>query len=451
MTSLAQRLTLAFAAFVMAGSVALVLWLGAEERRKSRESFAAVAETNAHFIGAQKLPLTERTAEALSDVLGVTVQFYRPAAEPSWIPGGRFVLDPKRSGLNEPPPPVDIRPGFQTIDGFWELAAAETQPDAWLVLLRKGDSELVHTPTLIALGVFWALSIALAGVLARGIVRPLRAMAERLPRIAEETGGVPTPESAREDEIGQLARAYSETHAQLLSERRAREQAERLATLGRMATGLAHEINNPVTAIKLHTQLLEAEIGPGHKERTEIILAESGRIESLVSQWMFLARPQPPETAELDLRDLVEAAVKTHAPAATYAGVTITNATSVGLLVKADRRRLAQVFANVLTNAIHATASRGGTVKITSAHNGDMIELTICDTGPGFSSSALERATELFFSEKEGGMGIGLNVAAEILRAHGGDLRLANNPAGGAAVTLFLPAFQRDPHSTSHP
>src|SRR5688572_20027184 len=114
MTSLAQRVTLAFAAFVMAGSVALALWLGAEERRKSRESFLELAETNAHFIRAQNLPLTERTAAALSDVLGVMVQFHRPATEPVWIPGGQFALA-KLMAPNEKPQQIAIRPGFQTI------------------------------------------------------------------------------------------------------------------------------------------------------------------------------------------------------------------------------------------------------------------------------------------------------------------------------------------------
>jgi signal transduction histidine kinase len=451
MTSLAQRVTVAFAAFVMAGSVALVLWLGAEERRKSRESFVEVARTNAHFIRAQNLPLTERTAKALSDVLGVTVQFYRPASTPMWIPGDRFALDPKLSGPDDQPYPIEIRPGFQTIAGFWELAVAEAQPGGWLVLLRKGERGMVHSRTLVALGVFWALSIALAWVLARGIVRPLRALAERLPRIADESNGPPGPENERQDEIGQLARAYANTHAQLVSERRARAQSERLATLGRMATGLAHEINNPVAAIKLHAQLLEAEAGPAHQERVEIIISESGRIESLVSQWMFLARPNPPETAVMDLGELVSSAVKIHAPAAAHANVTITNETADGLFVKADRRRLMQALVNVLTNATHATAARGGTVRISSVRNDGAIELTIRDNGPGFSTNALERATELFFSEKEGGMGIGLNVAAEILRAHGGDLRLANDPSGGAAVTLILAAQTSPPLSTSSP
>ena len=113
--------------------------------------------------------------------------------------------------------------------------------------------------TFAVLGVFWALSLALAWALAGGIVGPLRRLAHRLPRIADDTSEPALPEASRPDEIGQLARAYLDTRTALAAERRAREQAERLATLGRMATGLAHEINNPVAAIKLHAQLLETD------------------------------------------------------------------------------------------------------------------------------------------------------------------------------------------------
>jgi signal transduction histidine kinase len=300
-------------------------------------------------------------------------------------------------------------------------------------------SWLFQTRTLLILAAFWALSLALAWAVARGIVRPLRTFAARLPRIAEASTE-PLPEAERADEIGQLARAYAETRAQLVAERTAREQAERLATLGRMATGLAHEINNPVAAIKLHAQLLEGEVEDVPPERLEIIVSECGKIESLVSQWMFLARPQPPQTAVCDLAEIVSACLRANGPAAAHAKVRMVNQLPPELFAKMDRRRISQAVTNVIVNAIHAMAGSSGTLMVSAERpNPSSIDLRFSDTGGGFSAEALARATELFFSEKEGGMGIGLSVSAEILRAHGGELLLGNT-AGGAVVTLKMPA-----------
>ena len=446
MTSLTQRLILPFLAFVVAGSIALVMWMLAQERRESQALFAEIARTNAEFIRAQNLALSDRTAQGLAEVLDTEVQFYRPNRDPAWIPGDRFVLAEQ---LGKPAGP-QIRPGVQVIAEAWEMAAAEVHPGEWLVLVRKPTHHRgIPWNTLPALLAFWVLSLALAWALARGIVRPLRAFAEQLPRIADAATPADFPETARPDEIGQLARSYRETHAQLIAERKAREETERLATLGRMTTGMAHEINNPVAAIKLHTQLLQGEAAPAHRERLEIILGECARIESLVSQWMFLARPQPPQTSSCVLAEVVNAAESTHRPAAEYAGVRILNEVSPEHLVRADERRIRQAVANVLTNAIHAMAGGGGSLRIASRRaNGEkMVWLEFHDTGRGFSPEALKHATELFYSEKEGGMGVGLSVTAEILRAHGGELRLANDPAGGAVVTFVLPAEPSTPTS----
>jgi signal transduction histidine kinase len=214
-----------------------------------------------------------------------------------------------------------------------------------------------------------------------------------------------------------LARAFADTRAQLAVERTAREQAEKLATLGKMATGLAHEINNPVAAIKLHAQLLEGDCPSTPESRLGIILAEAAKIESLVSQWMFLARPQPPQVVECDFSEILTDSIRSHTPAAQHARVKISNEVPPGCVIRADRRRLAQAIANILTNAIHAMSAKGGTLGIrhpagqsVSGSNGgkalhprpSIFTFTFTDTGPGFSSSALARAPELFFSEKEG-------------------------------------------------
>jgi hypothetical protein len=107
--------------------------------------------------------------------------------------------------------------------------------------------------------------------------------------------------------------------------------------------------------------------------------------------------------------------------------------------VLGDAKRLAQVFSNLLVNAIQAMAT-GGQLTVACTRTASGVEVTFTDTGKGFSEEALTRFSEFFFSEKEGGMGIGLSVASEIVKAHGGELRVANRAEGGARVTVSLPA-----------
>ena len=424
MSRLSLRLAAAFLAFVVAGSLAIVFWMASEERRQSREQFAELARTTAEFLKTGA-PLTGRTAQSLSKAMGLGVLFLQGSGDT--IPlGDSLEGDAARSAGGTPGDVVAIY-GYDAV-------AVPLNGSAKLVLTRGTSSHgwIPSRRAALVISVFWGLSLVLGFTLSRSVVGPLRNLAKQVPFIGN--GRIPfLEEEHRKDEIGELARAIQSTSRQLAEERRAREQAERLATLGRMATGLAHEINNPVAAIKLHAQLLESD---APSESIATILGENTKIEALVNQWMFLARPQPPAVAPCDLAELVAECVRTVSPAAVHAKVTIDSKVAQAS-AELDRRRIAQAVCNVLMNAIHAMAD-GGELSISSAMEVGKVILVFCDTGPGFSAASLAKATELFYSEKEGGMGIGLSVTAEIVKAHGGELRIANG-GHGAVVTLVLP------------
>lgn len=440
----------------------LAFWLHAAAERESRHVFETLAHTNADFIKSARLAANERVADYLSRVLNMHVFFRR----------GAWEMTPGESGMAmnqtiETIPPVtgplesrrDLLRGLQPGQGIvragpeFEAIAVPLENDLSLILVREVEptwSFLVRTETLSLLIAFWIFSVALAWVLASGFVRPLRLLAERLPHIEHDPGGA-LPGAERADEIGQLARAYLATRAQLADERSRREQAERLALLGRMATGLAHEIRNPLAAIRMHAQLIgsahNGDLATTAHESLPVLLGEASKIEGLVQQWMFLARPQPPQIAPADIGDIVAGVVRTLAPQADHARVRLINAVPAGLRARVDASRLAQAIGNVTLNAIQAMPG-GGEVTIRGEENG-AVRLVFQDTGPGFSVPALAHHADLFFSEKEGGMGIGMSVTAEILKAHHGSLHVANAPEGGAVVTLELPSISTS--NTQHP
>ena len=451
---MAAHQALPFLLFVVAGSIALALWLHASAQRESRHVFATLARTNADFIKSARLPTNERVADYLSRVLNMRVFFRRGARGTT---GGKDEIGAPESLETIPPisaPLEQQRPllqalsheqGIVQVGSDFEAIAVPVENDLSLVLVRPVEPAwafLIHPETLLLLAVFWAFSVALAWVLARDFVRPLRLLAERLPHI-ERDSAESLPGAERADEIGQLARAYLATRAQLTEERTRRAQAERLALLGRMVTGLAHEIHNPLAAIRMHAQLIESahngDLASTANASLPVVLGETSKIEGLVQQWMFLARPQPPQTAPMDLGEIVAGVVRTLAPQAGHAGVRVINEVPSGLRAKVDTRRLAQAIGNITLNAIQAMPG-GGAVTIRGDRD-SIVRLTFRDTGRGFSHEALTHHADLFFSEKEGGMGIGLSVSAEILKAHRGALLVANAPEGGAIVTLQLPSL----------
>jgi signal transduction histidine kinase len=298
-------------------------------------------------------------------------------------------------------------------------------------------------PVLPVLATFWVLALAFGWLVSRSLVRPLQHLAAKLPDI-EQPDPIDLPEAERKDEIGDVARAFVRTREALQVERAERERAEKLAVLGRMTAALAHEIHNPVAAIKMHAQLWN---GDRANDTAQVIEHEASRIESLVNQWMFLSKPEPPAMGDVDVTALLAHVVRTHQAQLDHAQVTVTLQADAAPHVKGDAKRLTQVFANLLVNAIQAMPS-GGRLTIGCRVNGPHVAVTFTDTGKGFSDQALSRFSEFFFSEKEGGMGIGLSVATEIVKAHGGELRVTNYEQG-ACVTVCLPARDITPTSSS--
>lgn len=223
----------------------------------------------------------------------------------------------------------------------------------------------------------------------------------------------------------------------LVRERLKRAQSERLAMLGRVATSLAHDIKNPLASIQLHAQLMTPQ-NEDDAQAVRLIESESEVIAGLVNQWLHLANPLPPKLVQLDLTECIRGVAGNMEAQARHAGVEVEMDLPSPVWIMGDSQRLAQAVRNLMINAIQAMP-RGGRLMINGQPADSWFELRFADSGTGFSELALAQGTELFFTEKEGGMGVGLNIVSSIITVHGGRMKWQNDPKGGAVVIVALP------------
>ena len=231
-----------------------------------------------------------------------------------------------------------------------------------------------------------------------------------------------------------------------LQEEAARQ--ERLAALGGMAAVLAHEIRNPLGAIKGLAQFLgEKRTGdPTQTEMTQTIAREATRLERLVNDLLTYARPRPAERRPLVLQPTLREVMVLAQPAADAASVKIRVETDDELpRVMADPEQMKQLFGNLVLNAIQAMPS-GGTVGIrvkggvpVSSNSAKSIEITVEDTGSGIPEGDLPRIFEPFYTTRTKGTGLGLAICKQIVEAHGGTIRVAQTSPKGTVFEVTLP------------
>lgn len=438
-----------FSVFVLLASLGLAGWISYRIQRDGLREFEQLAQTNARFIDELQLPHSPALARKLSTVLGVQVGFYGAdgaglySGAASWPDGFQAAVE---AAIAAASPAVQFR-GYEAAVAPFErqsghLVLVRASRSVWAVGL--GDAVLIPTLMMtLACGL-------LAYYLAHRIVRPLVILTQWLPHIKEEgvtVAAISAAVSQRSDEIGELARALEATSQRLREEQCRRRQSERMATLGRIATSLAHEIRNPAASIRLHADLLARDPQLTDVESIALIRSEVDRISGLVNQWLFVVRPAPPECGRHDLVALVRRVTQTLSAALSHAGAAISmSEPAAPLPVYCDQARIEQVIRNLLVNALQAMPE-GGEIRIHLAAAGDSVVCCIQDSGAGFSEAALQHFGEPFFSEREGGMGIGLTLACEVVEAHQGKITAVNAAAGGAVVRVQLPCAAGHPAS----
>jgi PAS domain S-box-containing protein len=220
-----------------------------------------------------------------------------------------------------------------------------------------------------------------------------------------------------------------------------RRRAERLAYFEVLASGLAHEIKNPLVAIKTFTQLLPRR---RHDDRFiddfgRIATREMDRMERLLERLRTLSRPGDRPRHPLDVRAPIREALESLQPACDEKNITVI--ASLGLascMVRGNHGELEQLFLNLFMNAHEATPP-GGSLMIDLARTDEHVAITVGDTGPGIPAELTERIFDPFFTTKLRGSGLGLTICAGIAQTHGARLRAANRAGGGAAFSIEFP------------
>jgi nitrogen-specific signal transduction histidine kinase len=336
-------------------------------------------------------------------------------------------------GINSPYYPIYFLPVVSAAIYFgpiatlaWTTAASL----AYISLLIPALQEYELTPAATTILTIRVLFFFIAAILVNRFATENRRQVERLQILSEKL-----VETNR-----QLRRAEAEAH-----------RAERLAALGQLSAGLAHEIRNPLGVIKGSAEMLSRKVAgsqPLVAELAGYISSEVNRLNALVVRFLDFARPSKLELRPVRVSEIVDRALESAAASFPNAKVKIERQYAQGLPeIQADRQLCEQVFVNLITNAFQAMegrdASLDATLRLSIAPEVSKGESGVCvtveDSGPGVPAELREQIFNPFFTSKKDGVGLGLSIVAKIVDDHRGAIRLDSDTTHGARFRVFFP------------
>jgi len=222
-------------------------------------------------------------------------------------------------------------------------------------------------------------------------------------------------------------------------------QSERLAAMGQMIGGFAHELNNPLTGILGMSELLQDPQTPeASRKQLEMLQQQARRAVDIVQNLMYFSRPPAPGKAAIDLRELVQRTLHLHAYSLRKSNITVDFLPEGSIPpVSGDAHQLMQVFLNLILNSEQAMREvrDRGTLRIRLEKRDKEVAVTLLDDGPGIPPDILPNIFDPFYTTKRPGRGtgLGLSICKAILREHNGNVEAASGPGGGAVFTVTLP------------
>jgi signal transduction histidine kinase len=343
---------------------------------------------------------------------------------------------------------------YAACEGF--LDANERDIDQGSALARRKLRQAsIAVALLVALTVTFGLGLLV--LFFRGVVRPLRRMAEDARSFSGHVQPAVGPDPPQDElrAVGFYLRSLmsdvSETHSSLERSRAQLFNAEKLASLGKLAASVGHEIRNPLTSLemRLHTVRLAVAGNPELEDDLRVVSEEVKHLEQIVRNLLEFARPPALNLLPHEVSKLLDKTLELCRHWLDEREIRVLRTEDPRLPpVRVDSEQIKQVFLNLLRNAVEAMEG-GGTIRISAARGTkrgeqDAVIVRVQDGGPGVLPDVRERIFEPFFSTKEEGTGLGLCIAARIMAAHGGWLELEDGHGPGATFAVGLPAGDGD-------
>jgi signal transduction histidine kinase len=328
------------------------------------------------------------------------------------------------------------------------------------ISLDSMQKQIAGTRRLIS--VFGLMAVLIASVssilLARRITNPLQALTRGVAAVGH---GDLTQRINIEtkDELGELARAFNEMTQQLARVRDLEDRlrrADRLAALGTMAAGIAHDIRNPLTSILIFSQLMSLHYDDSdvREKFNRVVPRELERVQAVIEDMMELARPASVHREPANLNDILSQVLELFESQVEKQGIKISSEYDLDLpFCMADRKRLHRCFSNLVSNAFQAMPS-GGELTVRTRRIPSMIfpdtglpdprpepalQITIADTGQGISADRLSRIFDPFYTTKEKGLGLGMAIAHRIVEDHRGTIDVQSEVGLGSIFTVCIP------------
>jgi signal transduction histidine kinase len=466
--------------FATSGVTAMALWRevirGQELLAREGVALASTAAAAAsHWITPDGLePGAE---EALPDVLD---RLLRSAPlDRAWVVdrAGKVLGCASRTG--EPCPAGFLPTEFQSAD--WALQALKrlVNPEGIIArapVLHGGDvvgavcvdfahEEVIGSARDLAVGasvvgaVWISLGLMMAGIFIRQVTKPVIHLIEAAGHLAEERGI--QLEEPQDRELRDLVHAFNQMSSRLEERRRENHRliseleerveqktrellrADRLATLGGIAAGFAHEIGNSLNVIRGYASVAERELPADHPNREDVVAIrrETGRAAAMLERFLVFARARDSQAHPQSIEPILREAVEVVGPAAAQAGVErVVELAGPLPLVVADAGLLRQAFLNLCVNAVHAMRDQGGGTLTARARVEEReVVVEVSDSGPGLEPEVARRIFEPFFTTKAEGTGLGLPIVRQAVEAHGGTVTLESQPGHGATFRIRLP------------
>jgi two-component system NtrC family sensor kinase len=270
------------------------------------------------------------------------------------------------------------------------------------------------------------------------LARSLDKMAKQLDqekRELEEWG------TTLEKKVSERADEMKKINAQLF-------RSEKLASLGKLAAGVAHEINNPLTGILTNSSLLleDMEKDDPNREDVEVMVSETIRCREIVKRLLDFARQTKPQKRLASINALIDNIILLVRNQTSFRNILIEKDLDADLPdILVDPDQIQQVFVNIILNAAEAM-TKGGSLKIRSmrSRDGESIVITLADTGPGIKEEVRERIFDPFFTTKEHGTGLGLSISYGIIEQHGGVISVDSIMSIGSTFTIVLPILTNE-------